>query len=143
MQLRSILSRKGTHVWTCSPHESLAQAVSQLVAHGVGSLVVVQRGKMIGILTERDILRACEHDCQSLQQRTVGEQMTADPVVATADADLQEVMGIMTKHRIRHLPVMDGDVLVGLVSIGDVVKFEYDELSRENHYLKTYLSGAC
>lgn len=141
MQLREILSEKGSTVHTCSPHDTLADVVDLLVGYNCGSLVVCEGGDMVGIVTERDILRACALARGSLDQVRVRDRMTRCPVTATPDDDIADTMGAMTEHRIRHLPVIEHGSLVGIVSIGDVVKCQHDELCRENHYLKSYILG--
>lgn len=141
MQLRDILLYKGRRVFTCSPSDSLSQAVGCLVEHNIGSLVVMEDDRMAGIITERDMLRACNSGGGSVADQKVRERMTTEPVVGSLDHDIEHVMGLMTDHRIRHLPVIDGDELVGMVSIGDVVKAQLAELSQENHYLKCYIQG--
>jgi CBS domain-containing protein len=141
MLVREILSDKGRNVYTCSPNDSLADVVDLLVGYNCGSLVVSERGEMIGIITERDILRACAMTRQSLEVLTVRDRMTRCPVTATLDDEIADTMGAMTEHRIRHLPVIEGGRLAGLISIGDVVKAQHNELCRENHYLKSYILG--
>lgn len=141
MQLRDILLHKGRRVFTCSPADTLSQAVGCLVEHNIGSLVVLEDDRMVGIITERDMLRACHSGDGTVADQLVSERMTTEPVVGCLDHDIEHVMGLMTDHRIRHLPVVDGDELVGMVSIGDIVKAQLAELSQENHYLKCYIHG--
>lgn len=141
MQVREILSDKGSTVYTCSPSDSLADVVDLLVGYNCGSLVVSEHGEMVGIITERDILRACAMTRQSLEVLSVRDRMTRCPVTATPDDEIADTMGAMTEHRIRHLPVVDGGRLAGVVSIGDVVKAQHNELCRENYYLKSYILG--
>ena len=112
-----------------------------LVGHNCGSLVVFENGEMVGIITERDILRTCAQTRGPLEGIPVGERMTRCPSTASLDDDLTEIMGLMTNQRIRHLPVIEKGELAGLVSIGDVVKAQHAELMRENHYLKNYILG--
>lgn len=141
MQLRDILLHKGARVFSCSPADSLSQAVGCLVEHNIGSLVVLDDDRMVGIVTERDMLRACDAGGGSVAGQTVRDRMTRDPVIGSLDDDIEHVMGLMTEQRIRHLPVVDGDELVGLVSIGDLVKAQHAAVSQENHYLKCYIHG--
>lgn len=96
---------------------------------------------MVGIITERDILRACASTRRSLEDLRVRDRMSRCPVTATLDDEIADTMGAMTEHRIRHLPVIENGSLVGLISIGDVVKAQHNELCRENHYLKSYILG--
>jgi CBS domain-containing protein len=133
---------KGRNVLTCSPEDTLADVVDKLVENNCGSLVVCDSaGAMVGIITERDILRASSHVRGPLEFLTVAERMTAAPVVAAPEDPVSSTMGTMTEHRIRHLPVIEAGQLAGMISIGDIVKAQHDELSRENHYLKSYIQS--
>lgn len=137
--LRDILRSKGDSVCTCSPGNTLEDVIRELVQRNIGSLIVVDGESMVGIITERDILRATARYASAAGAVTVAECMTSAPVTAAPDAAIEDVMGLMTARRIRHLPVMDDGRLVGIVSIGDIVKAQHDALSQENHYLKSYL----
>jgi CBS domain-containing protein len=141
MLLRHILFHKGNEVITCSPSETLAAAVSRLVEHNIGSLVVLEGRRMVGILTERDILRAIDGGRGSLGDQRVRDRMTPSPITGSPDDESECVMGLMTERRIRHLPVLDGHELVGMISIGDLVKAHYAELCQENHFLKSYIQS--
>ena len=142
MLVREILNVKGRDVLTCSPADTLADVVDKLVENNCGSLVVCDAGgAMIGIITERDILRASSHVRGPLEFVTVAERMTAAPVVAALDDHVSSTMGTMTERRIRHLPVIEDGKLAGMISIGDIVKAQHDELCRENHYLKSYIQS--
>jgi CBS domain-containing protein len=140
MLVREILNNKGHDVHTCSPEDTLADVVDLLVGHNCGSLVVCEGEEMVGIITERDILRACTTR-GALQALRVADRMTRCPVTASPEDDVADAMGVMTERRIRHLPVVEQGRLVGIISIGDLVKAQYDELCRENHYLKSYILG--
>ena len=94
---------------------------------------------MVGIITERDILRACASHRGSLSDLRVAECMTVNVVTGSPHDSIEDAMGLMTNRRIRHLPVIDDGELIGLVSIGDIVKTQHDRLTMENHYLKNYL----
>ena len=150
MTLREILHSKGSAVHTIGPESSLQEVVRKLVSHRCGSLVVCQerdcdgrsQGAMIGIITERDLLNACSgHGAAFLRLRVV-DVMTTDIRVGSPNDSVEDTMGLMTTLRIRHLPVVEGGKLRGLVSIGDVVKMQHDQLTMENHYLKNYLSDS-
>lgn len=141
MLVREILAHKGQVVHTCSPDDSLAEVVDLLVGHNIGSLVVMDEGQMVGIITERDILRACATTRGPLQGLRVRDRMTRCPIVASPEDDVADVMCIMTERRIRHLPVVSSGRLMGIISIGDTVKAQHDELCRENHYLKSYIQS--
>ncbi|HEX5103509.1 MAG TPA: CBS domain-containing protein [Pirellulaceae bacterium] len=142
MFVRDILHTKGLTVHSCKPEDTLADAVDLLVGHNIGSLVVLDGdGQMVGIITERDILRASAVTRGPLEFVRVHERMTRCPVVASPDEEVSDTMGVMTERRIRHLPVVENGRLAGIISIGDVVKAQHDELSRENHYLKSYIQS--
>lgn len=146
MILREILQTKGTLVHTIDRDDSLQEVVDRLVRHNCGSLVVVDSRTsdthMVGIITERDILRACaSHRCP-LHNLSVADAMTTEVVTGSPCDSIEDAMGLMTVRRIRHLPVIDDGQLVGLVSIGDVVKTQHDRLTMENHYLKNYLHSS-
>lgn len=146
MILREILNAKGHVVHTIDSDASLEDVVQKLVHHNCGSLVVYDAqsgstGQMSGIITERDILRACASHRGALAQLKVRDAMTGDVVVGSPCDSIEDTMGLMTRMRIRHLPVVEDNTLLGLVSIGDVVKLQHDRLSMENHYLKSYLQG--
>ncbi len=143
MRLSDILAGKGNQVHSIRPMASLADVVQMLVHHNCGSLMVCEDAsctRMLGIITERDILRACAGG-QALHLTEVADCMTMDMVTGTPNDSVEDTMGLMTHHRIRHLPVLDGGELVGMISIGDIVKSQHDLLSMENHYLKSYLHG--
>ena len=146
MNLREILHSKGHVVHTIGQNATLEDVVQKLVRHNVGSLVVYDAetstsGRMVGIITERDILKACAVHQGTLSALRVADAMTIDMVVGSPCDSVEDTMGLMTQMRIRHLPVVEDGQLLGLVSIGDVVKTQHDRLTMENHYLKSYLHG--
>jgi CBS domain-containing protein len=141
MLVRDVLSDKGRIVHTCAPDDTLADVVDLLVGHNIGSLVVMHEDEMVGIITERDILRASAATRGPLNSVRVSDRMTRCPVVASLGDEVEDVMCVMTERRIRHLPVVEGGRLVGIISIGDTVKAQHDELCRENHYLKSYIQS--
>jgi CBS domain-containing protein len=145
MDLREILHIKGHVIHTIGPSATLEDVVQKLVRNNCGSLVVCDdessSGRMVGIITERDILRACARHACPLSTLIVGDVMTTDVAVGSPADSVEDTMGLMTRLRIRHLPVVDEGRLLGLVSIGDVVKMQHDRLTMENFYLKSYLQG--
>jgi CBS domain-containing protein len=140
-KLRDILQSKGKEVHMVWPAATLQDVVDLLVRHNCGSLLVVESGQLLGIITERDILRAAAAVDPPLSERQVQDHMSVDLVVGSPDDAIGEAMGLMTNHRVRHLPVLEDGQLVGIVSIGDVVKAQHRQLSMENHYLKNYIQG--
>lgn len=140
MKLHEILESKGSKVFSASPQESLGDVVNKLVENNCGALVVREGEKMVGIISERDVLRACA-DLDRPLEATVSDRMTTDLVTGTPDDEVESVMGLLTHHRIRHLPILKNGELVGVISIGDIVKAQYEDLSNENRILKQYIQG--
>jgi len=141
MRVYEILKSKGYTVYQILPSETLADAVERLVHFNCGSLLVSEADLIVGIITERDILKAIQSQRQNLSNLLVGNFMTRNLVTGHPSDDVGEIMGKMTTHRVRHLPIMDSGRLVGMISIGDVVKAQFDMLAVENHYLKVYIQG--
>ncbi|MBL9083901.1 MAG: CBS domain-containing protein [Planctomycetales bacterium] len=146
MKLMDILRVKGTTVYCITPSATLADVVQKLVEHKIGSLVVREDlgprlGRVLGIITERDVLKACARGERPLCEQAVAECMTNEIVTGSPLDSIDETMGLMTEHRIRHLPVMDGEELKGMISIGDVVKAHHHMAVVENHYLKSYIQS--
>lgn len=141
MNVRSILDRKGADVATIDGEASLADAAAQLRDRQVGALVVSPDGARIaGIVSERDVVRAVASHGASALGRTVASVMSSDVTTCAPDDRVPRLMELMTDHRIRHLPVVDGTGrLCGIVSIGDVVKARLQELEGENRALADYL----
>jgi CBS domain-containing protein len=140
-KLREILQCKGKEIYCVWPRATLQDVVNLLVEHNCGSLLVVEGDQLLGIITERDILRAAAANDRPLGERLVRDHMTVDLLTGGPEDGIEEVMGWMTEHRVRHLPVLEEDQLIGIVSIGDIVKAQHHQLSMENHYLKNYIQG--
>ena len=152
MRISDILNEKGSGVVTVGADETIHHAISRLNQYRLGALVVTGKGDEIaGIITERDILRVCGSRCAHLDKKPapgepdcpslVEDAMTKDIVIGVPDDDLNYAMGIMTKNRIRHLPIMDNEKLVGIISIGDLVNAHFEEKVLENRTLKEYIQG--
>jgi len=142
MQVENILQSKGRTVHTLPAGATIAEAVELLNSRRIGAVVVTgDKGRVAGILSERDIVRHLGTDWQSLAGRTVSEVMTKDVVTMSRRASVAEVMERMTERRIRHLPIVDNGELVGIVSIGDVVKRKIEETEQEALALKEYIAS--
>jgi len=127
MNIQSILATKGVHVRTVRPEQSIREAIVLFVTHNIGALVVAdQRGRVVGLLAERDIIRAAPQYDQLLST-PVQAMMNRDVITVTPQDDLWSVAKTMTEKRLRHLPVVHEGKLVGIVSIGDVVKAQLDQ----------------
>ena len=142
MSIREVLDRKGSEVVTVEPILTVHQAMQVLVEHNIGAVIVTRDGLIEGILTERDVLRLAAEDAGSLSTTLVGDAMTTKLVVGVAEDQVDYAAGIMTANRIRHLPIVDGERLSGVVSIGDVVNAMKQEKEVENRYLRDYIQGA-
>jgi CBS domain-containing protein len=136
MNIQSILATKGTDVVTIRPQQSIREALVSLVGHNIGSLVVVnEAGQPIGLLAERDIIRAATQN-ERLFSLPVSAVMSRELITGVPQEDLESVAHVMTEKRIRHILVVEQGTLVGLVSIGDVVKAQRDRYQGELHTLE-------
>lgn len=136
-----ILAKKGTEVLSISPTVTVIDAVKAMAQQKVGALLVLEAGKLKGIVSEQDYTRKVILTCLNAEQLLVQDIMTRQVVVTRPDQPIQEVMAIMTERRIRHLPVMHHGELVGLVSIGDLVKEIISEQQFIIAQLEHYIQG--
>jgi CBS domain-containing protein len=141
MKIRTLLQEKGYEVVTVPPSFPLREAMALLVKHNIGSVVVAQDGVVKGILTERDVLRLAARDPSGMAPLKVEEVMTRDVVVGLPDDTVDYVMEIMSRNRIRHLPVVEDGWMVGILSIGDVVNALRQKVEVENRYMRDYIQG--
>lgn len=135
-----LIESKGGDIWSISPSGSVYEALEAMAEHNVGALVVVEDGALVGILSERDYARKVVLMSRVSQSTPVAEIMTADPVTVTPDSTVGECMQLMTDNRFRHLPVMEDGALVGLVSIGDVVRAVIEEQRFLIEQLESYIT---
>ena len=143
MRINQVLAGKAIkEVVTVSPDATVRELLQLLAEHNVGALVVSSDGKRLdGIVSERDVVRRL-NDTEGLLETTVSTIMTTDVRTCEGDHQVNDLMQVMTEHRIRHLPVMDGEEMVGLISIGDVVKNRLSELEFERDQLNSYVHTA-
>jgi len=139
MQIREILTLKSDTIYSIAPTDSVASAVEKLVSLGVGSLVVLKNGKMVGFLTERHIVQRMARQGPALENVEVSAIMATEPVVASADDSIDYARDVMTKSHINHLPIMDGNRLIGIMSFHDVARACLKEANFENSLLKRYI----
>ena len=138
--VKDILRDKGHDVYTIQNNVTLMEVVDELVDRDCGSLVVVDdQARMVGIITERDVLSALSERHTPLSETALATAIQDNPTVAAPTDKVNDVMRIMTKQRIRHMPVVDTDELIGIVSIGDVVKAHEAQLKAESKFLKEYI----
>lgn len=139
MLVSEILAIKGKVLFTISPQKALSEAVSIMTEHDVGSLVVFDRGRMAGLLTFREVLSAIQKSGAEWQSLPIEQAMLKEPVAATVNMEMDELRRQMVEHHQRYLPVMDGSMLMGVVSFHDVAKAVLEEQSFENRMLKNYI----
>ena len=137
MQISDILSHKGNEVISILPSETLAAAAKKLTQHRIGALVVRDRlGRIVGMMSERDLVIAMAQRGGDAMTTPVSEAMTPDVITCRPSDAVRDIMALITVKRIRHLPVCEGDRLLGLVSIGDVLKSRLDEKELELNMLR-------
>jgi len=143
MLVRDILLAKGNRVITIDRDATVHEAVAKLVQNNIGSLPVVdQEGRLIGIFAERDVLRIIHNRGDGFGRLRISEVMTLDPVTCNILDNVNDVMGQMSEGRIAKVPVVSDGALVGIISVGDVIKVMYDKVATENYHLLSYIHGA-
>jgi CBS domain-containing protein len=142
MQLKQLLEKKGAGAVTVAASVSVGAAIQTMYKHRVGSVVIqADSGMPIGILTERDIMCLCAEGKTDFENMSLKDCMTTELVVGKPEDKVPEVLGIMTARRFRHMPVVKDGQLVGLVSIGDLVKATLEETAQEAEALRNYITS--
>jgi CBS domain-containing protein len=141
MLVSEILRIKGNTLFTTPPERSLLEAVEVMAEHDIGSLVVMDRGRMAGMLTFAEVLQALARHGGTLDDLRVDDLYVRDPLVATSDLDVMELRRVMLERHARYVPVMDDTTLLGVVSFHDVAKAVYEDQSFENRMLKSYIKN--
>jgi CBS domain-containing protein len=139
--VRAVLKRKGSEIWSITPNQTVYEAIEKMAEKGVGALLVMSAGKAVGIISERDYARKVILRGQSSRTTLVNEIMTSQVIFAGPDQGVEECMSIMTKNRIRHLPVVEGERVLGIVSIGDLVKWVVSEQEETIEQLQNYITA--
>jgi CBS domain-containing protein len=143
MTVALILKSKGTHVETVRPDTTLQEIVERLAKRRIGAVLVTDAvGAVLGIVSERDIVFALGNGGGIALQRKAGDVMTTDLVTCTREDRAEDLMEMMTKGRFRHVPVVEGGKLLGIVSIGDVVKQRIDDTDSERNAMREYIASA-
>lgn len=141
MLVAEILKDKGDAVFSIGPTATVAEASAQLVEKRIGALMICDQDRVVGVFSERDAVRAIAKGGAASLEQPVSDYMTADVVFAEPGETVAILMSRMTDRRIRHLPVLKAQRLVGVISIGDVVKCQIAEVTQEAESLRTYISA--
>jgi len=139
--ISEILNHKGATVWSISPELMVFDAIQMMADKNVGALLVIDQGKLVGILSERDYTRKVALKGKSSKQTPVKEILSEQLIHVSPAHTVEDCMRLMTEHRVRHLPVLDGDKIVGVVSIGDLVNWIITAQTTTIHQLQTYITG--
>jgi CBS domain-containing protein len=142
MTIAAILQTKSDAIWSLAPDDTLAQAVALLAERRIGAAPVVEDGRVVGIFSERDVIHCLAADGAAALDTRVRDAMTAPVRSVGRDEAVIGALSLMTQQRIRHLPVLDDDALVGFVSIGDLVKYRIDRIESDAAAMREYIQSA-
>lgn len=142
MMIAAILDNKGSDVLQASPDMTVLSVVTMLAEKRIGCVPVVENGEVIGIFSERDVVYQLAQSGHPMLEALVRDAMTAPAVTIASDTPILSALSLMTRRRIRHLPVVDDGVMVGFVSIGDLVKFRIDNIEAEAAAMRAYIQTA-
>jgi CBS domain-containing protein len=137
----SVLRRKGSEIWSVTPDQTVYEAVQRMADKSVGALLVILAGRLEGIISERDYARNVILKGRSSKTTLVKEIMTSPVIFVASDQSVDECMDIMTKNRIRHLPIMENEKILGVISIGDLVKWVVSDQEETIEHLQNYITS--
>lgn len=141
MSIHSILQKKSSAILTIDRKATVLDAIQKMVGSNVGSILILDGEELVGIFTERDLLRLCAWDVTLVGYSTIEEVMTRNVVVASPEDEIEDILATMTERKFRHMPIMDDHTLRGIVSIGDAVKHKLELVMGEVKLLKEYIRG--
>ncbi|MEW6049569.1 MAG: CBS domain-containing protein [Candidatus Zixiibacteriota bacterium] len=142
MRVRELLESRMRSVITTAPSTAIMEAMELLIVNQISALPVVDdTGSLVGIISDKDIFKRIFTEPAHFQQTQVRDLMTTDLIIGVPDDEIPYIAGVMTTNRIRHVPIMEGDRLVGLISVGDIVKTQMEDAQIENRYLWQYING--
>jgi CBS domain-containing protein len=139
--IKELLNHKGNAVWSISPEAMVFDAIELMADKNIGALLVTDHGKLVGILSERDYTRKVALKGKSSKQTAVKEILSGQVIQVSTDQTVEDCMRLMTGHRVRHLPVLEGSEIVGVISIGDLVNWIISVQNTTINQLQTYISG--
>jgi predicted transcriptional regulator len=139
--ISEILHNKGTSVWSIAPETMVYEAIAIMAEKNIGALLVTEKGRLVGIISERDYTRKIALKGKSSKETPVKEILSEQLVRVSPSHTIEDCMRLMTEHRIRHLPVLDGEKILGVISIGDLVNWIISAQTNTIHQLQTYISG--
>lgn len=142
MSVKAILQSKGADVVSVTGDVSVAEAVAMLAQHRIGALPVVNGTAVVGIFSERDVIYCMAKDGGAALDRPVSDVMTTPAMTIDSDCAVLSALSLMTRRRIRHLPVLDSESLVGFISIGDLVKYRIEKIEAEAEAMRSYIQSA-
>ncbi|WP_022673363.1 CBS domain-containing protein [Novosphingopyxis baekryungensis] len=134
--------RRADDVICLDPEDDVRAAIAKLTDHGIGAMPVIENGKVIGVFSERDVIKCLKAVGDDALSRKIRDAMTSPAITVTPDTPALHALSQMTKRRFRHLPVLDGEALVGFVSIGDLVKYRMDRIEAEADAMRDYIRTA-
>lgn len=139
---RIIEGRRGAEVISCDSNDTMREAVALLAKKRIGAVPVMRGGSVVGIFSERDVIYKLANEGEACLNRPLADVMTAPPITVETTSLINEALALMTRRRIRHLPVMENGAMVAFISIGDLVKHHTDEVEREAEALREYIQTA-
>ncbi len=142
MTIRRLIEGREAALVTCTTDTLVSEAAAILAERRIGALPVTQDGELAGMFSERDVIYGLRENDAAVLSMTVGEVMTAPAVTVEPDTSVLAALSLMTRRRIRHLPVTDGGAMLGLVSIGDLVKFRIDQIEADAEAMRAYIQNA-
>jgi len=141
MTIAAILQSKGSEVLTVTGDTPVREAVALLAERKIGAVPVVEGGRVVGIMSERDVIYRLRSEGAAMLDWTVRQIMTAPAITVAPGSEIMGALALMTRRRIRHLPVVEGEALIGVVSIGDLVKFRMDKIEAEAAAMLSYIQS--
>jgi CBS domain-containing protein len=140
-RIQTLLKKKGYDVWRIAPDASVYDAIHLMAEKGVGALIVMDGPKLVGVISERDYARKIILEGRSSENTKISEIMSTEVITVGPDSRIEECMAMMTERRVRHLPVLDGDELLGVISLGDLVKYIIAEQQFVIEQMERYIAG--